>query len=871
MPIRSEERPEPSSISTVNFHFPTIEVHGTPACWISHSQLVDMASHHNDENSADEATSSLGDSAYDFVDDRSVVTTDDESQDGLSGSVASSDVRDADSNDAAFDYVLSPSREQADAHTGRSTTPQVPFGPQSPRIPVSPVGSHGLDMQGLPRETEETIVFEEPSIDDPNSSQHHAVCSTLMSGKSSSEAPILPHGPIENLSIRQMMTAQFLRLGNRSFKMIYVGDSTFKDIILQKIASALAVSDKLAESKSPSHRASRFSVVPISSFGDESHPDVVLIDAGRVELEINECRYASSIETPEERGTLQMMLEDDTPLRSKPKGSEFEVSEDWRCPDIAVFFIAEKEILKTKSTRRYARMFMSRHSVPSIVVTEVPQWNETSEAMNLDHWTPHVCLETQGNGTGRHCVQKRFPIDLNTFLKIDAAHMNRNFASLTARAQDVVGNKDRTPNVKPYCRADDEESRSNQCGKGHLELDKHYRGFTHHFLDLRVAWTVGVLFLISFGFVKLLGYPVSRFSGSPGQRINLASVPIAFSTISSSISTTPSSSVVSPLGSASAAPAALAPTKSLSSNTDIASFLLDQSNQALNQSEKFKVHVLGDSHIVMRPPHWFTRSRKNTPLYFQVSRKNSVIDSEILTLFDGVYALQIPREEAYGLLTAVVWTQSKPIVKETLEVDFGSSWLKLVAWKRASRALTGSAQAELKNMQTILSTMYDKTKTGVSTLAHKNPAVNTWNQRFETAVLAFRRNWSNGMRELLVANSNSLPDHLVGLVQNRGRMAVEHMESFRQALSDQLICYATNKMSTISQKASHVRHAYAESPFNSVARSASGKGLLHLRHTQKAILKSWWGLRGFPTKQYVRSRKEEGHRSSDGALRNVQL
>lgn len=871
MPVRSEERPEPSPISTVNFHFPTIEVHGTPARWISHSQLVDMASHQNDDNSADEATSSLGDSAYDFVDDRSVVTTDDESQDGLGGSVASSDVRDTDPNDAAFDYVLSPGREQADAHTGRSTTPQMPFEPQSPQIPVFPVGSHGLDMQYLPRETEETIVFEEQSNDDPNSSQHHAVCHTLMSSKSPGEAPIYPHGPIEDLSIRQMMTAQFLRLRNRSFKMIYVGDSTFKDIILQKIASALAVSDKLAESKSPSHRASRFSVVPISSFGDESHPDVVLIDAGRVELEINECRHASSIETPKEHGTLQMMLEDDTPLRSMPKGSEFEIAEDWRCPDIAVFFIAEKETLQTKSTRRYARMFMSRHSIPSIVVTEVPQWNQASEAMNLDHWTPHVCLETQGNGTGRSCVQKRFPIDLNTFLKIDAAHMNRNLASLTGKAHDIVGNEDTRQSAKPHRRANDEESRFNQYVKGHLELDKNDHGFTHRILDVRVAWTVVVLFLISFGFVKLLGYPGSRFSGTAGQRINLASVPVAFSTKSSPISPTPSSSVFSPLGSVTAAPAVLPPTKSLSTNTDIASFLLDQSKQAPNQSEKFKVHVLGDSHIVMRPPYWFTRSRKNPPLYFQVSRKDSVIDSEILTLFDGVYALQIPREEAYGLLKAVVWTQSKPIVKETLEVDFGSSWLKLVAWKRASRALTGSAQAELNNMQTILSTMYDKTKTGVSTFVQKNQVIHTWNQRFETAVLDCRKNWSTRMRNLQVAYSSNLPDHLAGLVQNRGRMAIEHMESLRQALSDQLICYSSSRMSRISQKASDARQAYAKSPFNSFARSAYGKGILHLRHTQKATLKSWWGLRGLPTKQYLRSRKEEGHRSSDRASRKVQL
>lgn len=858
MRIRSEEDPDPTSISIVDFHFPTIQVHGTPARWISHSQLVDMASYHNDDSSADEATSSLGDSAYDFVDDRSVVTTDDESQDDLAGSVASSDVRDVDQNDAAYDYVLSSCREQADAHTGRSTTPQMPLEPQSPQTPVFPVGSQGHDMQCIPREAGETIVFEEPSIDDQSSCQHYAVCRTLISSMKPGKTPFYSHGLAEDFSIRQTMTAQLLRLRNRSFKMIYVGDSTFKDIILQKIASALAVSDKLADSESPSHRASKFSVVPISSFGDGSHPEVVLIDAGGVELEINECRHASLLETPREHGTLQMMLEDDLILRSRPKGSEFEISEDWRCPDVAVFFIAEKEQPQSKCTRRFAHMFMSRHSVPSIVITEVPQWNKTSEGMKLDHWTPHVSLENQGNVTGRSCIENRFPIDLNIFLKIDAAHMNRNLASLTGKAPDVVGIEHITHRDKPHRKGNDEESRSNQCVKECLELVQNYLHFPHRLLDLRVAWTAVVFFLVSFGLVRLLGYPGSYFSGTSGQRINSASSPVAFSTTSSPISTLPSSSVVSPLSSVTAAPGALAPTRSLSTNTDIASFLLDQSKQAPNQSEKFKVHVLGDSHIVMRPPYWFTRSRKNRPLYFQVSRKGSVIESEILTLFDGVYALQIPREEAYGLLKAVVWTQSKPIVKETLEVDFGSSWLKVVAWKRASRALTGSAQTELKHMQTSLSTMYAKTKTSVSTFVQKNPAMHAWHQRFEEGLLAYRNNWSTRMRNFQVARLRSLPCDLAGLLQNSGRIAMDDMKALRQALSNQLICYTSSRVSIISHKASYVRQSYAKSPFNSFGRGAHGKGPLHLRHTQKAILKSWWSIRGLPTMPSLPSRKEEG-------------
>ena len=93
-----QDKPRPYIESSVTLKYPTISVHGTPASWLSQSQLITMTSQH-DESSCDDTTSSLGDSSYDFVDDRSIATTDDEDQDAMTHSTTSSDGHDFDQPD----------------------------------------------------------------------------------------------------------------------------------------------------------------------------------------------------------------------------------------------------------------------------------------------------------------------------------------------------------------------------------------------------------------------------------------------------------------------------------------------------------------------------------------------------------------------------------------------------------------------------------------------------------------------------------------------------------------------------------------------------------------------------------------------------
>ena len=69
-------------------------------------------------------------------------------------------------------------------------------------------------------------------------------------------------------------------------------------------------------------------------------------------------------------------------------------------------------------------------------------------------------------------------------------------------------------------------------------------------------------------------------------------------------------------------------------------------------------------------------------MFVEVTRNGEAISSELSKLFDGVYTVVIPRDDAWGLMNVSVQTKSKPVMKETFELDFGMPWFKLTGWKK---------------------------------------------------------------------------------------------------------------------------------------------------------------------------------------------
>lgn len=99
-----------------------------------------------------------------------------------------------------------------------------------------------------------------------------------------------------------------------------------------------------------------------------------------------------------------------------------------------------------------------------------------------------------------------------------------------------------------------------------------------------------------------------------------------------------------------------------------------------NESDQFKIHVIGDYHFVLTPPKVWSSLKRPPVLSISVSRGNQKIDHEHDQLVDGVYAVSVESNEAYGMLNVSIATTSKPRIQQTLEVDFGSSWFKMSRW-----------------------------------------------------------------------------------------------------------------------------------------------------------------------------------------------
>ncbi|KAL9635545.1 MAG: hypothetical protein Q9164_003388 [Protoblastenia rupestris] len=813
-----------------------------------------MTSQQHDDSSCDEATSSLGDSAYDFIDDRSVVTTDDEEQDAMTASTASSDRQEIDQ--------IQPRRLGIVTQPTSGNQPLLPsqIRGSSQRL-SSPPPDNCRTQEAEPRDNQESIEFDEPSVTNLNSGRIIDVGNVLTRIDSPDIFEALYPPSKLNVTLRQSMITQPLDLAGKSYKVLFVGDVTYKDAVIQKIATALAASGNTS-SRPSSPRNSKFNVIPITSFGDEANPEVVLIDSSGLEMAVEECNQATFIETPGGNDILQMTLTDSCTLRSSWDGSKFAVSNDWTLPDIAVFCTSESDDFKVKRTRRFARSFMSRHAVQSIVISETPQWRRYSDTLTLDTFTPHVCLEYEDRTLNRPRVLKRLPVDINTFLRIDAGQMNRNLACLHQVnrrgriTQQAVQNKEHmlgnriTEEKDPFERLVARSPRWFQT----------YYAFMKGMVDLPFAWSVVGLLIISIGFARLAIFAGSGIHDRTISAPSMATSSAPTLSFSASTASTSASALVPTSSATSSLSAQVSPVRSPSTDTDIASFLLDHSAQSPKKSETFKAHVLGDCHVVMRPPYWFTKLKKTPQLIFKISRKETPLEHKVSTLFEGVYALQIPREEAYGVLNLVIWTDSRHAVNETFEVDFGSSWLKVAAWKRATRAFSESVQTELSQVQTSLSIVYNKSKTELSTIIQKHREMLVRQREAEQAAIVRQFKQSLKTKDLIVTQTKDLGRFLFSKLRDGSIAASRNVEAIKKSVIEELTLYSHNKSAMISRQARALGRAVTGIDIKALFHNVFDSKLGNMRETQKGLLKSWWRIRGLPKHKVVQVRGKNSSR-----------
>ncbi|EFE40449.1 conserved hypothetical protein [Trichophyton verrucosum HKI 0517] len=130
--------------------------------------------------------------------------------------------------------------------------------------------------------------------------------------------------------------------------------------------------------------------------------------------------------------------------------------------------------------------------------------------------------------------------------------------------------------------------------------------------------------------------------------------------------------------------------------------------QGMSESDDVQVHVVGDHHMVVRLPNRLVSVRDGNKFDIKVTRENNGLPFDLYKLFDGVFTLRLAPEDAYGPMNITVSALSKPKLTKVTGVDFGTPWLKIASWKRATQSLSQTLRGDLADAKTGLSKVYIK-------------------------------------------------------------------------------------------------------------------------------------------------------------------
>lgn len=584
------------------------------------------------------------------------------------------------------------------------------FRDDSPRSDPSPgIPAYGfLDEQHLDKSRmtlkderfgSEQVVFEEP---EDFVGEQISVSSRVIEFNEADSMDISQHLRVDEpppakifATVRQTMSKHQLVM-EEPFRILYVGATSAKDEITTKLGGALAVPVTESTSSScswESSKGSRFNVIPVSSFGARSSsPEVELVESFGVEMAVDVCTAARASKREGRPDTLSLWLNGNQSVSSSygDNGPQLE-SPGWKLPHLAVVFCSEDDSNQRMLTRVYARAFMARHSVPTLVISQDPLYHKVTENYTLDTRSVHMCLESQSDSKYGSLVHKRLPIDLNTFLNLDVRQMNRNLACVTG----ISPKSDRENAPIPVGGLRTSVSSIVSTNTLLRDIEKAPQRPTLNASsslywvrdqkreDLWKVFLVGWIFVCGLAGATF-AIACMKFKSPIATDEALAPVVKAVSQITTSTVVSPTAvSVITSLSTAVQHSSSVTTTSSCGPKNDISSLVFDPNSLTLNQSDQFTVHVIGDNHLIIRPPQKYLLLRKPPTLFVEVTRGGEGISSELSKPLEGVYTLELDSEEAWGLVKISISTRSAPLISETLEVDFGSPWLKLSGWLKA--------------------------------------------------------------------------------------------------------------------------------------------------------------------------------------------
>ncbi|GKT49867.1 uncharacterized protein ColSpa_10048 [Colletotrichum spaethianum] len=495
-------------------------------------------------------------------------------------------------------------------------------------------------------------------------------------------------------AVRQTMASDFLAT-REPLRIMYTGSHGAKHDIIYKISSAFTASAS-ADECGITEDDGIYNVVPISSRGSAKVPEVELMKTSQYQIKVENCTAAREIIYQGERfpgeTVYSITIDGDRTFQSAfaPSGSIVEPA--WTLPHVAIFYVTENDDEAAQKTRVAAWQFMQRHAVPCIFISNAETFHEPTVNWNdmIDQHAIHLCVES----SDRASPSVKLPIDLTTFLNIDARQMNRNLAYLTG-LYDAAGESAKSGDSDIY-----------------VQATKMMRSVRRRAVDATGdldLWNVAQTLMLSLGVIAtalLCNYFVA---GSPAPALSTvtSTTPSAqvASTTSASVSTstitinlTSTTTIRVPQAKTSPSSTAVAPF------AELADFLADKFPESQKgyvcSAEKF-----GRNEILIKIPSgtktsWLAKDS----ITIDVLKGERAVKTKFSSIDEGIL-IEIPKSEAYGVLTIAVNTTRKPKVNETFLIDFGKTSLerclgygKLVADHVIDVASSAARQAEEQAM-----------------------------------------------------------------------------------------------------------------------------------------------------------------------------
>jgi hypothetical protein len=631
------------------------------------------------------------------------------------------------------------------------------------------------------------------------------------------------------------------------YKIVYCGPREMKAPIVEKIGSALASTLQSSyDADASSLDSSRVTVVPISAWGSNSSPEVVLVESMGLDMSIDECTGARDDLVPKDLAAdymIEIVLNDTRKVKSwwNNDTETFEHTPGYELPDLAVFFEAAPSTVSDAENLAafIAKRFMMSHNIPVLIIAYEHSWRDVRMINGTTTAVPHLSIEAVLDSGEKDMILCKIPINLSRFLDLDAGQLSRSLASL----QRLKNNKRSREAITGTYTVDNEPAGNSNSKKPIAELSQEeifqqwLRTFNRrrflYFLLFTMVCTTGMRYIGPYLYTPDLA------------TTTMVGVPNVQTTLNVSHKTT---EIV------------LVSSTTSRPNTGLAT-AMPEILQGRNRSETFEVRVVGDRHVIFRPPQWLLQMKKAPRLQFKATRGAKILHHETSTLFEGVYIMELPVEEAYGALEVSIRSVGKPKIQGSFKVDFGKPWLKVINWQKGAQAMTETIRSDILSAQKGLWKAYKQT--GDSAQGMLQDAVSRAN--------AMLKEVENASVISILASANTTERILAA--SNRFSRVLSQSLLGSSKKAEAYVSRQVNTQREVGRFAKRVSILLAEQS-RQLARAATGVDVLavrndiqeyrerHLRNSQKQALKLWWKVRGVPVQNTVKQEKANGQKGN---------